>query len=539
MSLDHRNILQWISESRDSSEDGHPHLSGYGSKWFGVTITHSGVSLDTTSRYRELSIDVNSEHEQYPSLISFVGETGAGKSTIINALIKFLDRSKRIQTPVIGHPRHLNTPTSGDVHLFADPSTGDSERPYLYADCEGMDGGSKIPVGVRAVSRVKRLGILGELKSQRFKEIRLKWAKGEQKTRQTLHKVISRLISWADTVFQTSVNQPMLPYAIIVVNALEDEVCSPYWWNDNLAQKELSENVEKFVETNSFIWGLIEQWRERDKEIVTLQDLVLCYYSGIQIICIPHTKYSNSPSVLITQYNNLHKAISTATTVTRQRRREAELLMNSEELDIYLGYAFDHFSINPDIPFNFLSAAFHHNPVRQTFKTHILRTAICFMNIRSFDSGAEIFHILAPLVASSILLDVCRKSYPQKYNAAEEVIKEYEPLCREAIQEFYKGYWPCSYVDSKGRCVNVSTKHQKGHQIVGGRVVAAGSYVHERYYHQNKSDGMYFIEEVAEQYQRQLLALINQGGHPMPTKTAIFCFFVFCLNHIVFGPMGP
>jgi hypothetical protein len=36
--------------------------------------------------------------------------------------------------------------------------------------------------------------------------------------------VISRLIRWANAVFQTSVNQPLLPYAIIIVNALEDKV---------------------------------------------------------------------------------------------------------------------------------------------------------------------------------------------------------------------------------------------------------------------------------------------------------------------------
>lgn len=186
------------------------------------------------------------------------------------------------------------------------------------------------------------------------------------------------------------------------------------WWSDNLVEKVLSEDVLKFVETDFFIGGVIKQWRERDKKIVTLLDLVLCYYSGIQIICIPHIKYSNSPSILIAQYNKLHNAISTATTITRQRRRDAELLMNSEELDIYFGYAFDHFSTSPNIPFNFLSAAFHHNPVRATFKTHILKTAIYFMTTRSFDNGAEMFDLLAPLVASSILLDVCRKGYPQK-----------------------------------------------------------------------------------------------------------------------------
>jgi len=47
-----------------------------------------------------------------------------------------------------------------------------------------MEGGTKIPVAVRAVSRVKRMG----LKSQRFREIRLKWAHGELKTRQWIVK---------------------------------------------------------------------------------------------------------------------------------------------------------------------------------------------------------------------------------------------------------------------------------------------------------------------------------------------------------------
>jgi hypothetical protein len=40
----------------------------------------------------------------------------------------------------------------------------------------------------------------------------------------TMEVVIARLIRWAHAVFQTSVNQPLLPYAIIIINALEDKV---------------------------------------------------------------------------------------------------------------------------------------------------------------------------------------------------------------------------------------------------------------------------------------------------------------------------
>jgi len=99
-------------------------------------------------------------------------------------------------------------------------------------------------------------------------------------------------------------------------------------------------------------------------------------------------------------------------------------------------------------------------------------------------------------------------------NAAENVLKEYEPFCREAIQEFYRGHWPCSYVGNRGRCINVSTKHQKGHQIGNGQVVAAGGYEQERYYGQKRADGDYFVVEVSNQYQKQLQALINEEIHP-------------------------
>lgn len=61
------------------------------------------------------------------------------------------DRAKddmQFSSPVVGSVND-NIPTTGDVHLYADPGTYLSESPMLYADCEGLDGGDNLPQGAR------------------------------------------------------------------------------------------------------------------------------------------------------------------------------------------------------------------------------------------------------------------------------------------------------------------------------------------------------------------------------------------------------
>lgn len=41
--------------------------------------------------------------------------------------------------------KHDKSPTSGDVHLYADPKTAYTRLPMLYADCEGLQGGEIEP----------------------------------------------------------------------------------------------------------------------------------------------------------------------------------------------------------------------------------------------------------------------------------------------------------------------------------------------------------------------------------------------------------
>lgn len=91
---------------------------------------------------------------------------GAGESTIIKLVINLSAREEEnFTTPVIGSIGK-DVPTSGDVHLYLDPQTADSEAPILYADCEGLDEGEREPLrafrNVKDRSTSNQAGSIGE-----------------------------------------------------------------------------------------------------------------------------------------------------------------------------------------------------------------------------------------------------------------------------------------------------------------------------------------------------------------------------------------
>jgi len=115
---------------------------------------------------------------------------GAGKSTIIKLLIDLsIEDNVSFPTPVIGSAG-VDVPTSADVHLYSDPQTTGSDNPILFADCEGLQGGERAPLGARSKKKekVSKFGRVGSF---------------ERKVTRMQH-TSEREITWADTTTKRS-----------------------------------------------------------------------------------------------------------------------------------------------------------------------------------------------------------------------------------------------------------------------------------------------------------------------------------------------
>lgn len=171
------------------------HRKDMGTTWFGVFREAEDQPMfrdygryeslmAATSQYQPDLLSSNTG-VRYPSLVSFVGQTGAGKSSLIKLIIDLSEGGREsFPTPVVG-AAGSNVSTSEDVHLYSDPASSVSDHPALYADCEGLEGGEREPVGAK-------------LKKAREMQARKDARNSLDPSRYLPRHISERQLSWAD-----------------------------------------------------------------------------------------------------------------------------------------------------------------------------------------------------------------------------------------------------------------------------------------------------------------------------------------------------
>jgi hypothetical protein len=228
------------------------------------------------------------------------------------------------------------------------------------------------------------------------------------------------MLEWAVAALETACNQPILPYAVVVLNAVSGGggggagshgTSTPRLWDESASTRSILRSLDEVVHRNLVFKKHAKLWSERGKTINGIEDLLLCYFSSITVLRIPT---SQSPNLMYAQAEKLYSAIVRSSHVAQTRKSDLRMLLDSRQLQSYLIRAFDHYSRTLHHPFDFVVASFLDSPVPNNLGENILQFAIALMNYQVQEklerNGRDIFQQLAPLIASCIMIDAIRHS---------------------------------------------------------------------------------------------------------------------------------
>lgn len=220
------------------------------------------------------------------------------------------------------------------------------------------------------------------------------------------------LLDWAASSLEKSLNQPVLPHAIIVFNATDIGVDKDEW-DVEKATKSLMSKVKNAIEKVPEFRTYADLWHQKGKHVKTMEDLIKCYYSSINVVRIP----AKGRYMLINeQIEKLHERITIACDDAFRTRELVRMLPHVDELNEYLQAGFKHFSKRLDVPFNFVEIAVRNHPVPQNLGDHISNLAADMHRKLDYrDDPSPIFESLAPFVASCLLLDAVRGRRPGRF----------------------------------------------------------------------------------------------------------------------------
>ncbi|KAK3900585.1 hypothetical protein C8A05DRAFT_17128 [Staphylotrichum tortipilum] len=472
-------------------------------KWFGLQTDRlengrSITSIAETDRLRnlmEISLHFESQspNRQFPSLTSFVGDTGAGKSTLIRALIFHSEKANKfdpLEAPVAGAQSGSSAliSTTGEVNLYLDPNTFGSESPIFYADCEGMLGSSNPVASQHQTQWMHR--------SERYL---VETEDGKPVDRSTAAKTLYprflymfsdvvcyvtrstrawpdsaiRLLNWSMTGAQGNINQHSLPALIIILNGptVENEA----WVSDDYeaVTKDFFKAVDSEIDANAKIRELAEKHGDK-----SMRGLFNRSFSSVHVHYIPLHGFCilGTSLTIMQQTARLAQRIRVDSARVQSRRAAAWTRFDTRQLSLVVEYAFRHLGSRTTEPFDFSSLR-QQLLIPQTAEANISE----FLGHCLKGGVEERFERTAAVLGSCIL----RQSLYARDNdmwlvPSSFVNEDMQGICNRAITDFLDHNLQCAFVDpdSSERCVNTKFGHAIGHQSEAGSLLNPGLFVH-------------------------------------------------------------
>jgi predicted acylesterase/phospholipase RssA len=482
------------------------------SKWFGVARDRFGKPvLEDYGRYDVLSAESMSrsgrDQLRFPQLVSFIGVTNSGKSAVINLLISLIEGQCTpggFPAPVVGAIANESVPTTDGVSMYSDPATSEGSHPIRYIDCEGFEGGEKAPLGSQVRRHDPAPGDHGYQAEDSVRIRSIKWATTEESRRReyavtTLYprilytfsdcvvfvlrnsktfqsSVLTKLIGWGAAALERSINQPTLPHCIVTLNC-SDAAIDASQWDSDCATRTLLSTVRgaiNFTEGVPTFRALADHWRKLGRNIVSIEDLILCYYSSFRVVRLPTGSQFNRMQEQISQ---LRQSIRQCCHKSSEAKKRTRMQTDAIELGTYLQSGFDHFTTHLDLPFDFMQVSLAQNPIPHNFGDHILQLCLAIQRLclGEQDRTRRLLERMGTFVGSCVLLDCAR----YRKGRLETLSIPYEKFFERAVGEYLALHVRCAYSSPGGtrHCNMVQARHDvKGHQDQRG-VIASGDFV--------------------------------------------------------------
>lgn len=400
------------------------------SQWFTIKREGGTPWLKVTDRFRQLCnpgiLPNEYSSSQFPGFVSFIGDTGIGKSTLVRAMILMgevdpsgmehdVDESQR-EKKINGLRRTLNQkaygpvsrsaslsqmtdPTSFGVHLYRDVATSASSQasgkryqrdtPIIFADCEGFKAGFATANAERIDNRNARASLIldSPITAQSYGKdggkdgIDLFYARFlytvsdvvvlVMKNDTEFHPTIQRLLEWAASAVYRSINYLAQRTLVIVRNMA---VLNHESLNDpQILRRSLFGNLGDIWEDSQLLQKFRHDFNKKQTvhghKIHTNDDMFAKFFSQVIFCNIPDTGKAPAHEVY-DQYQYLRHQIVSASQKSQDLRSRNWQQYNVRMLSHILNRAFEHFRTS-DAPFDFYRAARTDNPNPVSVSDHI------------------------------------------------------------------------------------------------------------------------------------------------------------------------